>query len=153
MQYFRGAVLLAAFTSLLVAGASRAHQPDLSNEMLVYVKRDGLMHLLYEQRYILQEMLVGKRELDQKEFVRAANSMAALFSMIPSAFEQDLMVDVSRAKPEIWQNWDDFVAKAELMQKMAAELAAMAEIHGAQAMLEKVRQFDCGICHNVYREK
>ena len=115
-------------------------------------KRDGLMHLLHGQRYILQSMLVGQRKVDQEEFVRAANSMAALFSMIPSTFEKKLMVDQSRARPEIWQNWDDFVARAEVMQRQAAELAALAEIHGAQAVLEKVRQFDCGACHDVYRE-
>lgn len=151
MHYLKVAIEV-VFTSTLAVGVSLAHQPDLSDEMLAYVKRDGLMHLLHGQRYILQEMLVGQRALDQQEFVRAASSMAALFSMIPSTFEKNLMVDQSRARPEIWQNWNDFVSKAELMQKMAAELAAMAEIHGAQAVLEKVRQFDCGICHDVYRK-
>jgi len=61
-----------------------AHPGDLPDDMLAYVKRDDLMHLIKGQQYILHEMLVGQREVDQEEFVWASKSHAALFSMIPS---------------------------------------------------------------------
>jgi cytochrome c556 len=144
-------IVVAVLFSALGGGLTYAHQPDMSDEMEAYIKRDGLMHLISSQRYILQEMLVGKTEVDQAEFVRAAKSLAAMFSMIPSTFQTNLMVDVSRAKPEIWQNWDDFVSKAEELRKIAEEIAAMAEIHGAEAALERVRQLSCGSCHDPYR--
>lgn len=152
MENLKIIVAAAALTSALWAGISFAHQPDLSDEMAAYVKRDGLMHLISAQRYILQEMLVGKKEVDQDEFVRAAKSLAALFSMIPGTFQENLMVDDSRAKPEIWQNWDHFVAEAEELRMVAEEIAAMAEIRGAEASLEKVRLLSCGGCHRPYRE-
>lgn len=145
-------IAIAALMSMLTIQSSMAHPGDLPEDILAYVKRDGLMHLIKGQQYILQEMLVGKRDVNQEEFVRAAKSLAALFSMIPSTFEKNLTVDVSRAKPEIWLNWDDFVSKAAEFQKIAEELAAMGEIRGAQATMEKVRQFDCGSCHDVYRK-
>jgi len=146
-------VIVAAAVIMFALGAEMtfAHQSDISDEMTAYVKRDGLMHLISSQRYILQGMLVGSREVDQEEFVRAAKSLAAMFSMIPSTFEENLMVYASRAKPEIWQNWDDFVSKAEELRKIAEEIAAMAEIRGADATLEKVRLLRCGSCHNPYR--
>ncbi len=152
MRYLKLVVLVMAVLSMLTMRASVAHPGDLPANMLAYVKRDGLMHLIRGQQYILQEMLVGKREIDQAEFVRAAKSLAALFSMIPSTFEPNLTVEISRARPEIWQNWDDFVARAAEFQKLAEELAAMGEIRGAEATIDRVRQFDCGICHDVYRK-
>jgi cytochrome c556 len=148
MKYTHIAVFAAV---LLVTPAGFAHPPNISEEMNAYIKRDGLMHLIRAQQLILQAMLVGQREVDQVEFVRAARSLEALFSMIPSTFEQNLTVYDSRAKPEIWRNWDDFVAKAGEFRKLAGDIAAQAEQQGAQAALEKVRQFDCGSCHNLYR--
>lgn len=152
MKKFAIVALTAALSYAIATSPGSAHPGDLPEAMLAYVKRDGLMHLIRGQQYILHEMLVGKREVDQQEFVRATKSLAALFSMIPSTFEANLTVEQSRAKPEIWQNWDDFVAKAMEFQKQAEEIAAMAEIRGANAALEKVRVFDCGNCHDVYRK-
>ena len=92
MKCLKVIVAAAVLMSMLVAEITFAHQPDMSDEMTAYVKRDGLMHLISSQRYILQGMLVGSREVDQEEFVRAAKSLAAMFSMIPSTFEENLMV-------------------------------------------------------------
>lgn len=144
--------LLASLFVLLWTQVGVAHPPGISDEMNAYIKRDGLMHLIRAQRYILQEMLVGKRELDQAEFIRASKSLAAMFSMIPSTFEEQAMVDYSRAKPEIWENWDDFVAQANELRMLAEEMAATAEIRGAAAALQMVRQLNCGSCHDPYRE-
>ena len=144
-------IFVAAFILALGGGLTYAHPPDMSDARDAYIKRDGLMHLINAQRYILQEMLVGKTEVEQEEFVRAGKSLAAMFSMIPSTFEKNLMVDESRAKPDIWENWDDFVSKAEELQKITEEMVAIAEIRGADAALQRVRQLSCGSCHGPYR--
>jgi cytochrome c556 len=145
-------VAIAVLLYLSLTGTGLAHPPALSNEMLAYVKRDGLMHLINAQRYILFDMLVGKTEVNQDEFVRATRSLAAMFSMIPSTFKDNLMVDESRAKPEIWDNWEDFISRAEELRLIAEEISVMAEIQGAEAALEKVRLFNCGNCHDYYRK-
>ena len=152
MKPYKLITISVIFTGLLWAGVSTAHPPSLSEGMGAYVKRDGLMHLIRAQRYILQEMLVGKRQLDQEELIRAARALEALFAMIPSTFEVNAMVDYSRAKPEIWENWDDFVARAEEFRKLSADIAATGEIYGAAAALEKVRLYNCGNCHDTYRK-
>lgn len=152
MKRIKFDILAIVFITILFSGISFAHPPSISDEMGAYVKRDGLMHLIRAQRYILQEMLVGKRELDQKELIRASKALSAMFAMIPSTFEDRTMVDMSRAKPEIWENWDDFVFQADELRKIADEIAAMGEIYGAKAAIEKVRQFNCGGCHGPYRK-
>ena len=145
-------IVITAFLSAFGVGITYAHQPDMSDARAAYVSRDGLMHLLNSQRYILRQMLVGRIPVDQAEFVRAANALASMLAMIPGVFEKNLMVDESRAEAEIWQNWDDFVSVADTQRKVAAEIAAMAEIRGADAVLEKVREIDCGSCHGPYRK-
>ena len=137
-------IVMTALLCVLWVNFATAHQPNMSDERAAYITRDGLMHLLNSQRYILIRMLTGQSPVDQAEF--------ALLSMIPVAFEKNLMVDESRAKAEIWTNWDDFVAVADTQSKLAAEIAALAEINGAESVLQRVREFDCGSCHGPYRK-
>ncbi len=152
MKSYKILIVPLTVISIFWAGVSIAHPPSLSEAMGAYIKRDGLMHLIRAQRYLLQEMLVGKRKLDQAEFVRAARALEAMFAMIPSTFQESAMVDYSRAKPEIWEKWDDFVAKAEELRKLSADIASTGEIYGAEAALEKVRLYNCGNCHDPYRK-
>jgi cytochrome c556 len=145
-------IVITALLSVLWVNLATAHQPNMSDERAAYITRDGLMHLLNSQRYILIRMLTGQSPVDQGEFVRSAKAVSALLSMIPVAFEKNLMVDESRAEADIWTNWDDFVSVAETQSKLAAEIAALAEINGAESVLQRVREFDCGSCHGPYRK-
>lgn len=145
-------LVVTALIASLGAGFAYARHHDKPAERRAWVTRDGMMHLISDQRAILEDMAEGKRAADVAEFIRAANGLAALFQMIPSAFEQKVMYEESRAKPEIWQNWDDFVAKAILNSMAAAEIAATAELLGIDAAKSKVEAIDCAACHDPYRK-
>jgi cytochrome c556 len=144
-------VLISAIWFGVGVGIAFAHGPDPSDEEAAYIARDGLMHLIAAQRGIIRNMAEGRTPVNDREFIKAAKALESLFSITPRAFEKNLMVDDSLAKPEIWQNWDDFVAKAEELRKVAAEIAATAEIRGAEAAKEMVGNLDCGSCHDPYR--
>lgn len=145
-------IVITALLSMLWVNITFAHPPSISDARTAYITRDGLMHLLNSQRYILIRMLTGQSPVDQAEFVRSAQAVSALLSMIPAAFEKNLMVDESRAKAEIWMNWDDFVSVADTQSKLAAEIAVLAEVNGAESVLQRVREFNCGSCHGPYRK-
>ena len=119
--------------------------------MRSWVSRDGLMHLISDQRAILTGMVEGEREDNRREFVRAANALATMFAMIPSVFEKNDMPGVTRAKAEIWQDWDGFVATANAQSIVAAGIATTAATIGLEAGKAKVGEIDCGSCHDPYR--
>jgi cytochrome c556 len=115
--------------------------------------RDGLMHLIGAQRGILRDIAKEGSAEDVGEFIRAANALSALLAMIPSTFEKNSMPDISRAKPEIWSNWDDFVTVANTQSIVAAGIATTAMTEGLEAAKVRVDDLDCGSCHTPYRKE
>ncbi len=61
----------------------------------------------------------------------------------------------TKAKPEIWQNADDFAAKAKDLHEQSAMLStavAGGDMAAVKAQYEKVGGA-CGACHKVYKAK
>jgi cytochrome c556 len=141
-------ILVAVIISVLGVSVSYArHHGERA-----WVSRDGLMHLISDQRGILEDIAeTGNSAEDAAEFIRAANALSVLFGMIPSVFEKDDMPDISRSKSEIWSNWDDFVAVANAQSVVAASIAITASTSGLDAAKGKVEEIDCGSCHGPYR--
>jgi cytochrome c556 len=82
-----------------------------------------------------------------------AQAVADNAKQIPSLFPPGSITDKSRAKPEIWQKWDDFQAKAKDLQDAAAKLAEVAKT-GDKAVIGpqlKALGQTCGACHDAYR--
>jgi cytochrome c556 len=64
-------------------------------------------------------------------------------------FEANETDPMSDSKAEIWTNWDDFVAKANVLQ-VAAEGAVITDQASIGAALGAMGK-TCGACHKVYR--
>ncbi|TVO77829.1 c-type cytochrome [Sedimenticola selenatireducens] len=91
---------------------------------------------------------------------------AALFSSRAEGLANATRLDVTEgfpegsdedteALPKIWQNWDDFKSKYQVLQKEAAELqrvAAMGDEAAMKAQFGKTAK-TCGGCHKAYRKK
>ena len=83
-----------------------------------------------------------------------AQKIAELAAMIPSLFPEGSDTPDDSAKAEIWQNWDDFTAKAKALEEAATMLVSAAgggDIATVGAQFEKVGGA-CGSCHKAYRE-
>jgi cytochrome c556 len=83
-----------------------------------------------------------------------ANVIAEYSALIPEAFKKDIASGKTDAKAEVWQNWDDFVAKANTLNVAATELAAAASGGDMRAMMPAVKALgeSCRGCHNDYRK-
>ena len=87
---------------------------------------------------------------------RNATRMAALAPMIPELFAamdtRSFDVD-TEALPAIWENPDDFAAKAAALQEAATAFAATAAGGDQAATLGGLRNLGgtCGNCHDSYR--
>jgi cytochrome c556 len=61
----------------------------------------------------------------------------------------------TKAKPEIWQNQDDFTAKLKALQDESAMLVTAAnggDMAAVKAQYDKLGG-TCGACHKVYKNK
>ena len=98
---------------------------------------------------VLADMAGGKTAFDADAASQAKETLVADSVMIPDTFKDQATDPASEAKPEIWTNWDDFVAKANALNTAATALdvasldtlkAGMGAIGGA-----------CKDCHTTYR--
>lgn len=83
-----------------------------------------------------------------------AETMAINAAHIPSLFPQGSLAEKSRAKPEIWQKWDEFVNAAQNLEAEAGKLrdAARGKDEAAvQAIVKDFGKNTCGACHTPFR--
>ena len=83
-----------------------------------------------------------------------AKNISEYATLIPDAFKKDISAGKTDAKAEVWQNWDDFVAKANALNVASSELAAAAAGGDMRAMMPGVKALGdaCRGCHNDYRK-
>jgi cytochrome c556 len=83
-----------------------------------------------------------------------AKNIAEYATLIPAAFEKKITDGKTDAKPETWDSWDDFVAKANALNVAATELSAAAAGGDMRAMMPGVKAVGdaCRNCHNDYRK-
>jgi cytochrome c556 len=98
---------------------------------------------------VLSQMAKGEVAFDAAAAQAAKDALIADAKATPAAFQTQASDPASEAKPEIWTNWDDFVAKAGALEGAAQALdvtsaetiaAGMGAIGGA-----------CGACHKAYK--
>ena len=99
---------------------------------------------------------VVKGEVSYGAHVKAhADAIKAISEMVGEAFPEGSMGGESRAKPEIWQNWDKFLGgygnyKAEAAK--LAEVAGSGDLKAIGAQLGNLGK-SCGGCHKPYRKE
>ena len=72
---------------------------------------------------------------------------------IPDLFPKGSTKGKTKAKAEIWDNWDDFTKNAKNLRKAASELADAAKAKDDAAVTAKVKAVGeaCGSCHKAFR--
>lgn len=100
-------------------------------------------------------MVKGKKPYDAAVFARNAE-IVAFMSMLPlEGFTPGSDKGDTKAKPEIWENMDDFKAKLEKMQqevKALEKVAKAGDFDAAKSQLGETGQA-CKDCHDKYRNK
>lgn len=137
-----GAVALAQDTPAIVVDPAIA---TMTNEQLVAARQAAM-----EQN---GRTLRGAAKLAGEEAVAAATILLQNFTNLPDLFRDGSITDKSGAKPEIWQNWEDFRARFDHDAEVAAKMLAAAH-SGDTATYEAAIQAigsSCGACHMTYR--
>ena len=118
--------------------------------------RHGLMLQMASELGKMGAMVKGDAAYDAAIAAKAAADLAAIASVLsmeqfPAGSEIDKAAD-SFAKPEIWANEPDFLAKLADLNAAAAALQplAVADLESLKAGMGSVGKA-CGACHTPYR--
>ena len=101
-------------------------------------------------------MVKGEMPWDEAKLKTFASDLAALASMdVSRAFPPGSDKGTTRAKPEIWDNKDDFKAKLEDMQQALAALQVAAGSGDKKIIAEATGAAGkaCKACHDEYKSK
>ncbi len=141
--------LVAGVVALSVAGTATAAEPE---NILKY--RVNLMKT--QTGHLVAIAAVVKGEVPYGAHVKAhADAMRALSEMVSGVFPEGSAVGDSRAKPEIWRDWDKFLAIYENYKTEVAKLAQVAaggDLGAIGAQLGAVGK-SCGACHKPFRKE
>ncbi|MCV2881681.1 c-type cytochrome [Actibacterium sp. XHP0104] len=134
------------FTILIVAGAayghSNVHNPVVQDRM------ENMMRIAAQMKR-LGEMAKGAADFDPEIAAEAVARISARASAIPERFQAPETDPKSEAKPDIWENWPDFTAKADELTTIATSITieSQADLGPALSRLGG----SCKACHTSYR--
>jgi cytochrome c556 len=121
----------------------------------VIAYRQGIMKANAWHIGPIAAMAKGEMPFDSAKLQHHADALAALALMAPEGFPEGSTGENSKAKPEIWTNWDAFVAKAVALQDATAALAAAAPTLTQETLGAALGPVGgaCGGCHDDFRAK
>ena len=83
-----------------------------------------------------------------------ASDISRMSAVIAESFEKEIIEGRTDAKPDVWRDWDKFVAAAETLQEEGAKLAEVASGGDMAAIGAQVKNLGkaCGDCHKPFRK-
>ncbi|MFL2546915.1 MAG: c-type cytochrome [Candidatus Rariloculaceae bacterium] len=140
------------------AAAGGAAADEDSPEFAAIEYRQGLMHVLAFKAEPVRNMADGSIPVDEALFAESAADLAAAAGMITEGFVANSSADDvagSGGLPDIWSNWDDFMAKAAALEDAANQVSMLAGQGGFAAAQEAANELgaNCGGCHRPYRQR
>lgn len=148
-------ILAATVAAICVAGGVA---PAVADSEQTVKARQGLMELYAHNLGTLGAMAKGAVDYDADAAAAAAANLAALANMnqgtLWAADTDTMSVITSNAKPELWENLADAIAKADALAQASTQLAAVAgdSLDALRGGIAPVGQA-CGACHKAYRQK
>jgi cytochrome c556 len=148
MKRYVQMLLLATFAAS--AQVAVAQKPE---DAIKY--RQGVFSVIGWNFGSMAAMVKGEKEWNQEVFARNAEIVAFMSKLPAEGFTPGSDRGNTKAKPEIWQNMNDFTRKLEAMQAEVAKLAEVSKGGDARAMRAQLSEAGkaCKACHDEYRAK
>lgn len=140
--------LTKALVTSLVMAAGIAYAEVEATDPVVIARQD-LMKANGGAVKVLSDMASGATAFDAAAAEAAKAKLISDAAEIPAKFEANPVDAGSGAKPEVWTNWDDFVAKGKALGTAASAMDATS-LDGVKAGLGAVGGA-CKDCHTTYK--
>ena len=148
----RTSVRAVALLTLAVGAGATAWAQMKPEDAIKY--RQSAMFLVGQNFGPLAAMAQGKIPYDKDAAIKHAEIVAFVSKLPLRGFQPGTdMGGDTKAKPEIWENMDDFKAKLEKMQQETAKLpAAAGDFNALKAQAGETGKA-CKACHDKYKNK
>ncbi len=149
-KLFTAVVLLSGLTATPIA----LSHLDVSAFSLSY--RQSLFAVMGANFGPMSSMIKGEMPWNDKAFQGYANDLATASSLdLMRGFPTGSDKGQTRARPEIWENLDDFQSKIGTLREEAEKLALVASTADKRAILKQFQKTggSCKNCHDDYKSK
>ena len=140
-------VPLALVFATALAGVAAAHK-GVTNAA-VMARMNG-MSTLQQLTKTLGQMASGKTAFDGLSARMAAREMALEAGRVEGLFKGKEFDPKSEAKPEIWEDFADFAARARALEVAAQGAESVQDLDALKAAFGTIRDA-CAGCHKLYR--
>ncbi len=146
---------------LTLLGFMAAIAPASAADMSAIDKRKDVMKKVVLKNFKVIKDFVKESKGTAADVEKAAMALAAVAPKIPPLFpagtgRPEVAAKITRANPEIWSDWDKFVASARTLGTEAATLSKVAAGGNKEAIAEQfinMGKKGCGSCHKSFRGK
>ena len=143
----------------LALGFLAAATPATAVDMSVIDKRKDVMKNVVLKNFKVVKDFVKEGKGTAADVKKAAMALAAVAPKIAALFPEgtgrpEVDPKKTRANPEIWFDWDKFVAAARTMGTEAAKLSKVAAGGDKEAITQQfvaTGKKGCGGCHKTFR--
>jgi cytochrome c556 len=150
MKTFAAALAIAVLL-LGVGGSAMAQQKP--EDAIKY--RQSAFFIMGQSFGPLAAMAKGDRPYDKEVAIKNATIVEFMSKLPWDRFGPGTDMGNTKAKPEIWENMDDFKSKAEKMQVETAKLLLAAQTGDPATLKTQVGETGkaCKACHDNFRNK
>lgn len=139
--------------SVLLAATSASAMPfEKPEEAIEY--RQSAFYMIATNFGDMAAMVKGRKDWDQAQFSQRAQFISQLTMMPEEAFQmKGTDKGDTKARPEIWSDWDGFTAKLNKFQGDMANLAKVSAQGDQRATMKAfgVAAKNCKSCHSDYK--
>ncbi|HZF27471.1 MAG TPA: cytochrome c [Steroidobacteraceae bacterium] len=146
------AAAIAALAMYSIASLAQEKPPSKAEQAIKY--RQSVYKVILWNFGPMAGMAQGKVPYDAADFSKRAERVANMAPMLLEGYPPESGTGApTRAKPEIWQNFDEFTKLMHNMQDKAAALANVAKEGNLDKSRAAVGELSdaCKACHDKYR--
>ena len=135
------------FVGVALGVSAAVDDPAAVVKYRLFLMQAQTFHLRAIAAVVRGEVSYGAHVKDHADAIKDIAAMEA------DIFPEGSIVAGSRAKPEIWQNWDEFqrlYVDYKIQAEKLAEVAATGDLSAIGSQLQEVGK-TCGACHKPFR--
>ena len=145
MNFLKIFTVIAITTSSIAFAHSGVKDKNVKERMM-------LMKAMADNTKLIGQMLKKQTPFELNEVKLALERLSSLSLQTPKVFEANTTDPKSEAKPNIWDEFDEFTKLSNELAKSTSELAILIEdVDDLRPTLMKVSE-GCKACHSNYRE-